>query len=248
VRAGRMLVAVVVAAGLAPLLAGCGSDRADAAPGTKARPTASHVAASPKPSASDGRIAGVSAHWLARIPAATRQVVVAYGNAADSPSGQVTFYQKQGSTWTAEATWPSHNGRAGWTTAHHENDQHSPVGVFTLSDAGGLLPDPGSRLPYNQTTAFTPLASWGPSRRHDFDYVIAIDYNRVTGNSPLDPRRPRGESAGGGIWLHMDHGSGSSACVTLPKTAMQTLLRTLDPAQRPVVVMGDRATLARGTA
>jgi hypothetical protein len=31
--------------------------------------------------------------------------------------------------------------------------------------------------------------------------------------------------------------------VSLPKSAMQLLLRTLDPKQHPVVVMGDKATL-----
>lgn len=41
----------------------------------------------------------------------------------------------------------------------------------------------------------------------------------------------------------MDHGSGTSACVSLPKAAMVKLLRTLDPKQNPVVVMGDRAGL-----
>jgi L,D-peptidoglycan transpeptidase YkuD (ErfK/YbiS/YcfS/YnhG family) len=41
----------------------------------------------------------------------------------------------------------------------------------------------------------------------------------------------------------MDHGSGTSACVSLPKPAMEYLLRTLDPDRHPVVVMGDRAHL-----
>ena len=72
---------------------------------------------------------------------------------------------------------------------------------------------------------------------------IAIDYNRVTGTPPNDPTRPRGQKKGGSIWLHMDHGSGTSACVSLPKSAMRHLLRTLDPKQHPVVVMGDRARL-----
>ena len=78
---------------------------------------------------------------------------------------------------------------------------------------------------------------------NDFDYVIAIDYNRVKGTPPNDPTRPGGVEKGGSIWLHMDHGSGTSACVSLSQSAMEYLLRTLDPEQRPVVVMGDRADL-----
>ncbi|MDX2705720.1 hypothetical protein PV350_23075, partial [Streptomyces sp. PA03-6a] len=62
--------------------------------------------------------------------------------------------------------------------------------------------------------------------------------------SPLDPTRPQGQSKGGSIWLHMDHGSGTSACVSQSKADMEYLLRTLDPALHPVVVMGDKEHLA----
>lgn len=225
-------------------LTGCGGG------GTAQQPAAASPAPPPaevtagRPPAGD-RIAGLGSRWLARIPARSRQVVVAYGDGATAATGRVVLYQRHGSSWTTEAAWASHNGRRGWAPNHREGDTRSPVGVFTLHDAGGVLPDPGSRLPYHHDPAFTPPAFWGPSHRHDFDYVIAIDYNRVPGSSPLDSRRPEGERAGGGIWLHLDPGSGSSACVTLPREALQTLLRTLDPAQHPVIVMGPRDTLAQ---
>ncbi|GHJ99085.1 hypothetical protein SY2F82_08830 [Streptomyces sp. Y2F8-2] len=57
------------------------------------------------------------------------------------------------------------------------------------------------------------------------------------------PTRPLGRPKGGDIWLHMDHGSGTSACVSVSESAMRYLLRTLDPRQHPVVVMGDRTEL-----
>jgi hypothetical protein len=41
----------------------------------------------------------------------------------------------------------------------------------------------------------------------------------------------------------MDHGSGTSACVSLSESGMEYLLRTLDPDLHPVVVMGDKAHL-----
>ncbi|WP_374705539.1 hypothetical protein [Streptomyces sp. AJS327] len=53
---------------------------------------------------------------------------------------------------------------------------------------------------------------------------------------PAD-RRPRGQGAGGGIWLHLDRGSGTSGCVSLSAAGMRHLLRALDPRRRPVVVM-----------
>ncbi|MCD0486400.1 hypothetical protein LO771_29465 [Streptacidiphilus sp. ASG 303] len=241
-RAAAVLLGTAV---LSAALTACGGGAApqgDAAEARSAAPaTASHAPPAP---ASDGRIAGLSDRWLARIPARSRQAVVVYGDGPSASTGRVVLYRRHGGTWTAEASWRSHNGRRGWTPDHREGDQRSPVGVFTLHDAGGVLPDPGARLPYHHDPAFTPPAAWGPSHRHDFDHVIAVDYNRVTGTSPLDPRRPRGASRGGSIWLHLDPGAGSSACVTLPLAAMRQLLRTLDPALHPVVVMGDRATLS----
>ncbi|WP_369167230.1 hypothetical protein AB5J49_04905 [Streptomyces sp. R28] len=189
------------------------------------------------------RIPDVADRWQRRIPANSRQVVAVYGDGKDSADSTVVLYTKQGSTWDRTRTWPAHNGKKGWTTDHHEGDNRSPVGVFTLSDAGGVRKDPGAKLPYTHSPAFAAPRWWAKSHWHDFDYVIAIDYNRVKGTPPNDPTRPGGEHKGGGIWLHMDHGSGTSACVSLSGSAMEYLLRTLDPDRHPVVVMGDRADL-----
>jgi L,D-peptidoglycan transpeptidase YkuD (ErfK/YbiS/YcfS/YnhG family) len=75
--------------------------------------------------------------------------------------------------------------------------------------------------------------------------VVAINYNREPGTSPLDWTRPLGAARGGGIWFHVDHGGPTHGCVSLPTADMLTLLHTLDPAQHPVVVMGNGASLAR---
>ncbi|WSU57294.1 hypothetical protein OG521_34550 [Streptomyces sp. NBC_01463] len=189
------------------------------------------------------RIPDVGDRLEAQIPDDSRQVVAVYGAGKNSADSTVVLYTRTGSTWDKAADWKAHNGRKGWTADHHEDDKRSPVGVFTLTDAGGALPDPGAHLPYSESAAIQAPRYWAKPYWHDFDYVIAIDYNRVKGTAPNDPTRPQGQSKGGSIWLHMDHGSGTSACVSLPKAAMVKLLRTLDPKQNPVVVMGDRASL-----
>ncbi|MFF7753247.1 L,D-transpeptidase family protein [Streptomyces sp. NPDC007971] len=188
-------------------------------------------------------IQNVGARLQRRIPADSRQVVAVYGDDKDSADSTVVLYAKRGAVWQRMRSWPAHNGKKGWTTDHREGDRRSPVGVFTLSDAGGVLRDPGARLPYTQTPSFAAPRSWAKSHWHDFDYVIAIDYNRVKGSPPNDPTRPEGEAKGGSIWLHMDHGSGTSGCVSMSRAAMEYLLRSLDPDRHPVVVMGDRADL-----
>jgi L,D-peptidoglycan transpeptidase YkuD (ErfK/YbiS/YcfS/YnhG family) len=189
------------------------------------------------------RIPDVGDRLRKQIPANSRQIVAVYGEGRNSAESRIVLYTKSGSTWDQTRSWQGHNGKKGWTTDHREGDNRSPVGVFTLRDAGGVLPDPGAGLPYTRSAGFQAPRYWAKSHWHDFDYVIAIDYNRVTGTSPGDPTRPQGQSKGGSIWLHMDHGSGTSACVSLSKSGMEYLLRTLDPAKHPVVVMGDKANL-----
>lgn len=113
--------------------------------------------------------------------------------------------------------------------------------MFALTDAGGLLPKPpGTKFPYDQDRSFVAAGSGvnGESLRGSFDYVVAIDFNRRTGVSPLDPTKPEGEEKGGNIWLHVDHDGPSQGCVGIPKEAMKKVLETLDPAAKPVIVMG----------
>ncbi|MFF3059615.1 hypothetical protein [Streptomyces sp. NPDC057909] len=223
---------------LTPLTA-CGSSHAGQQDDTKSGSATNRKA----PTTDLKRIPDVGDRLYAQIPENSRQVVAVYGVGKHSADSTVVLYTKHGATWDTTGSWKAHNGRKGWTTEHHEDDKRSPVGVFTLTDAGGALADPGALLPYTQSASIQAPRYWSKPYWHDFDYVIAIDYNRVKGTAPNDPTRPLGQSKGGSIWLHMDHGSGTSACVSLPKSAMQLLLRTLDPKQHPVVVMGDKATL-----
>jgi L,D-peptidoglycan transpeptidase YkuD (ErfK/YbiS/YcfS/YnhG family) len=54
-----------------------------------------------------------------------------------------------------------------------------------------------------------------------------------------------GASRGGGVWLHVEHGGPTHGCVALAEPRMKELLRWLDPSKKPVVIMGDAASLAR---
>ncbi|MFF7586889.1 L,D-transpeptidase family protein [Kitasatospora purpeofusca] len=199
---------------------------------------------------SDGSVAaipGLGASFAGRIPADTTQVVLASGEGKDTNRSAVTLWTRTGEgRWLAGETWQGHNAFKGWTTDHNEGDLRSPIGVFSLTDAGGRKADPGSRLPYDRDPNFVVSGRGfaGEQLAGSFDYVVAIDYNRVPGNSPLDPRRPNGSTKGGGIWIHVDHGGPTHGCVSVPEDKMAELIRTLDPAAHPVIVMGDAGSLA----
>ncbi|MEU8967957.1 L,D-transpeptidase family protein [Streptomyces monashensis] len=239
----RLVAAVVTFGAVLATLSGCGGDGssgpvdAGGAQGLRAPGAAALPATDPT------RIPDVGERLQRRIPADTGQVLAVYGEGENSPDSTAVLYMKEGPEWRRVARWAAHNGRKGWAVEHYSGDDRSPVGVFGLTDAGGVLDNPGSMLPYDQDyVAYAPTVN-AVAYDHVFDYVIAIDYNRLPGTVPHDPTRPLGEDKGGGIWLHLDHGDGTAGCVSLPKGAMKFLLRTLDPAQHPMMVMGDEGEL-----
>lgn len=205
--------------------------------------------AAPGPPAAPAEIPGLGPAVRAAVPPDSRQAVVVRGHGRDVNTGTVTLYERRpGTGWTAVSEpWPAHNGVRGWTDHHVQDDLRSPIGVFGLTDAGGLLPNPGAKLPYDQDGRFTATGSGslGEPLEGSFDHVVAVNYNRVPGTTPLDWTRPLGQERGGGIWIHVDHEGPTQGCVSLERAHMRELLRWLDPAHRPVVVMGDVQSLGR---
>jgi L,D-peptidoglycan transpeptidase YkuD (ErfK/YbiS/YcfS/YnhG family) len=207
--------------------------------------TASHPAA-PAQAGSLAQVARLGPTTAATVPVASTQAVVVRGDGADDATAGIELYERDARGWRRTGGWRGHVGARGWTDDHREGDLRTPVGTYTVSDAGGRLPDPGTELPYSQSADFVPSGDgvFGDSLAGSFDYVLAIDFNRVRGRSPLHPARPQGKAKGGGIWLHVDHGGPTHGCVSVPEDGMRTLLRALIPAADPVVVMADAARLA----
>ncbi|MFI9601269.1 L,D-transpeptidase family protein [Streptomyces sp. NPDC052043] len=243
--AGRATVAAATCGFLLVAVAACGGTPNEVHHyGDIPRPGGPTGTARPGAPEVRSRVPGIGDRMWERIPVGTRQIVAVFGEYETSPYSTLVLYEKRGTRWEPQRSWPAHNGKRGWATDHQEGDERTPVGVFTLSDAGGVLDDPGALLPYTQDEdAFISPLSWDEAHWHDFDYVIAIDYNRLPGTRPDEPTRPLGQSKGGGIWLHLDHGDGTLGCVSVPESAMKYLLRRLDPKDRPVIVMGDKANL-----
>ncbi|MFD3333722.1 L,D-transpeptidase family protein [Streptomyces sp. NPDC058700] len=195
------------------------------------------------------RIPGIGPATDALVPDGTTQALVVTGATADANTSTATLYERDpGGRWTPVAgPWAAHNALRGWTDDHVAGDLRTPIGVFRLGDAGGRLPDPGARLPYDQDDEFAISGTGfsGEPLEGSFDHVIAIDYNRVPGRTPLDKERPLGAGKGGGVWIHVDHGGPTQACVALAREDLRELLRALDPARDPVVVMGPAPVLGR---
>ncbi|MFD9461059.1 L,D-transpeptidase family protein [Streptomyces sp. NPDC060027] len=247
----RVPAAIVVASFL---IAGCGGGTAETlggqgAGGSSARQGVAAPAPAPtaSPEAAPRRLPGLGPRTWAAVPSRTRQAVVVTGRGKNSPLSTVVLYERTEAGWEAGPSRPARNALKGWTDHHLAGDLRSPIGVFGLTDAGGLRPDPGTRLPYDRSGAFTSPGTGfdGESLAGAFDYVVAVNYNRRPGTTPLDWTRPLGSARGGGIWLHVDHGGPTHGCVGLREGDLKELMRDLDPDRHPVVVMGDAASLAR---
>ncbi|WP_228993788.1 L,D-transpeptidase family protein [Streptomyces sp. DH8] len=230
---------------------GAAGPESDAAPARRASsgPDAGTVP-TPSPTPSPAAIPGLGPETLAKIPAEARQAFVVTGEEADANRSRAALYSREGRAggWKPVAgPWDAHNGMKGWTDHHVAGDLRSPAGVYTLTDAGGRLPDPGALLPYDEHPRFAVDGEgfFGEPLEGSFDYVVAINYNRTEGVSPLDRTRPLGLERGGGIWIHVDHGGPTQGCVSVPEHRMRELLRALDPAMKPVIVMGDAERLGR---
>ncbi|SNQ49876.1 conserved exported hypothetical protein [Frankia canadensis] len=229
--------------------AGAGPSAAPGSPATAApspvRPN--RVAGSAGGLEEDGAIPGIGSVMMARVPREALQAIVVTGGDRDTNTNTVTLWRRA----TPDAPWAAfgapmtgRNGANGWTTSHHEGDLRSPIGVFSLTAAGGRLPDPGTGMPYEYRPSFYQTAApQGEPLADAFNYVVAIDYNRLAGRPPSDPARPLGAGVGGDIWLHVDHQSPTRGCVALLQDQLVSVMRWLDPAAHPMIIMGGAADL-----
>ncbi|MEU8543945.1 L,D-transpeptidase family protein [Streptomyces sp. NPDC048717] len=210
------------------------------------RPSSARIPAPPSPV--PARLPGLGPLTQARVPDGTTQALVVSGDSPDGNVATAVLYERDpAGRWRPVAgPWTGHNALRGWTDDHTAGDLRSPTGVYRIGDAGGRLPDPGSRIPYDEDPLYAVSGTGflGEPLEGSFDYVVAIDYNRVPGTTPLDKQRPLGDDKGGGVWIHVDHGGPTQACVALPREHMRELLRALDPGRGPVVVMGPAEVLA----
>lgn len=176
--------------------------------------------------------------------AAHQQVILVAGQGKHSSFNTVSRWEYRDGCWTQVASVAGRNGAQGWHHKPWDYSYLSPIGSFGLTDAGGRLVEPaGTQIPYDHDRrGFT-----GPAgREYVFDYVVAINFNRYPGNSPLDLRRPNPKIKDGGIWMHVRGTAATRGCVSVSRAQMRKTLRWLDPDAHPVIVMGPRAEVMRG--
>jgi L,D-peptidoglycan transpeptidase YkuD (ErfK/YbiS/YcfS/YnhG family) len=146
--------------------------------------------------------------------------------------------------------WTVHLGRAGLAKpgTKHEGDLHTPSGTFGIGYMFGWKPNPGVKFRYRVAHGYDTWSDdsaspyynlWVDSRYHDpgaapehmkskyYAYGIVIAYN-----ASRTPHR------GSAVFLHVDHASPTTGCVTLPTDRLVKVMRWLDPARSPQIKIG----------
>ena len=144
-------------------------------------------------------------------------------------------------------------GSQGLTTVPSESRSATPIGSFTLTRGFGYYANPGTRLSYFQTTAadwwisqpgplynthqrcsaYCPFTRGSPNEHlaaeiPAYDYAVVIDYN--TG--------PVRQGAGSAFFLHVTDYSPTAGCVAIPQSTLVSIMRWLNPADHPRILVG----------
>ena len=76
-----------------------------------------------------------------------------------------------------------------------------------------------------------------------------LDYNLPSGikwrNGQRIATEPANTSKGGGIFLHVNGSGATAGCVSVSRERMRRILRWLNPAHDPVIVMGPGDVIER---
>ncbi|MFE4975353.1 L,D-transpeptidase family protein [Kitasatospora sp. NPDC056651] len=181
---------------------------------------------------------------------------------AEGTRATVTLWVRRGGTWrsldsTTDARIGSGGTHDGLTRV--QGTGTTPTGTYTLTQAFGISPDPGTRIPYHHVTTHDwwvqdPSSAYYNRMRTDteggfhlteqgplgsehlvdhpvqYENVLVVDFNTA----------PVVKGRGAGIFLH-DLGpraETTAGCVAVPAAFMTRTMRWIDPADHPVIAIG----------
>jgi len=178
-----------------------------------------------------------------------QQMIVVSTPSASSQTGSLTAYERNGDGWKAViGPTPAMLGELG--VGEPEDDVfRTPTGTFPLGQSFGREPNPGTRMPYFQTTDedwwdedvdsptynthvhAAEIDSDDAENLYDsgemYDYAVLVDHN---------PEDIPGHSAG--IFLHVNDGDPTWGCVAIARNQMRAVLEWLDPTAHPQITIG----------
>lgn len=162
--------------------------------------------------------------------------------------------------WQAvRGPWTARLGVNGIADRRREGDGTTPTGVYGIGPVMyGVAPNPGVKYRYRRVVCGdwwvedpaspayntfrhvacgrrTPFRTKPPGMWQDpvaYRHLAVVQFNM----------RPVVRGRGSGIFLHASKGRPTAGCISLPVGQLVSVLRWLDPAKRPLIVIGTRET------
>ncbi|WP_262286402.1 L,D-transpeptidase [Micromonospora sp. MA102] len=206
------------------------------------------------------------ANNLTTLPATTRQVVIVTAASYNTSYATLETFAKVDGTWVpVSAALPARIGSQYFSDHHVEGVPTTPTGVYSIGPTMyGIAANPGVRYPYHRlvvndwwnenpnssgynTFQHTATSPGGLSEALWTEQPAYTHFAVITYNMPPNVAKPV-PNAGSGIFLHefSKTPSGPTAgCVSLSHTDLVTVLRWLDPAAQPRIVMCPLESLGR---
>jgi len=190
-----------------------------------------------------------------KVAQENNKLIVVLGQAG--PQAKVYAFEKKDGTWEEVLYTDGFVGRNGISSSKKEGDGETPAGVYGLSRAFGVAPDPGSRTPYTQLTKddfwvddvnSKYYNQWVKGYVEDKDWTSAEDLSSETVaykyamviNYNMDPIVKGNGSA---IFLHCSTGGATAGCVSVPEDKMIELLGFIDENTKIVIAQSVRDLL-----
>ncbi len=178
------------------------------------------------------------------------QVVTVRADSASSTRATVALWQRQDDGRYAPVRGPV----LGWVGELGTGEgaygvPRSPAGFYSLTEAFGILGDPGTAMPYFQVDRYdwwdgdpnSPTFNthvrkvWVPGAGSErlidygyaYNYGVAFDYNPE-----------QNPAKGSAFFLHVSTNEPTGGCVSVPIQDLEAMLRMLDPARSPAITIG----------
>jgi L,D-peptidoglycan transpeptidase YkuD (ErfK/YbiS/YcfS/YnhG family) len=189
-----------------------------------------------------------------------QQVIEVAASGYGTSYATLTAYEKRSSGWVRMfGPWSARIGRNGFAPSgqKREGDGRTPTGSYGFSFFFGVNAQPSgihyswrhaytydvwdddsSSSRYNLwTDTRTANAGRSPEPMHNqpsYNYAAVIAYN--TARTP---------GMGSAIFFHVSHGSSTAGCVAVSQSQVLAVLRWLNPAKSPRIIMGTTGAITR---
>ena len=181
-----------------------------------------------------------------------RQVLVVNAPSSSVSTATLTAFQRSGTGWTTVfGPWPARIGSAGFAPPgeKREGDGRTPSGAYGFDFFFGVDPDPGVKFAYR---VVTQSIVWVDDPASPL-YNQWVDRSRQTVNAHVEQmyqpqayrhgaviayNAERTPNLGSAIFLHASTGAATAGCVSLPVDQLVQVLKWLDPAESPRIIMG----------